>query len=55
EGVSLHSFRGGAAQYTRDTGIPELEIMKLGRWTSKAYTLYYKDNLILVIRTSSLF
>jgi hypothetical protein len=40
DGVTGHSFRYGAAQYARTTGVSDFEIQRLGRWTSEAFRLY---------------
>lgn len=44
-----HSFRKGAAQHASDNGMLEQHIQKLGRWTSRAFQLYFETS------TSSLY
>lgn len=40
-----HSFRKGAAQHASDNGMLEQHIQKLGRWTSKAFQLYFETSV----------
>ena len=37
-----HSFRKGAAQHASDNNMLEEHIQKLGRWTSRAFQLYFE-------------
>lgn len=45
---SGHSFRRGAAQHASDHGMLEENIQQLGRWTSRAFQLYFKTSAILL-------
>ena len=45
EGFSGHSFRKGAAQHAADNGMLAERIQKLGRWSSDAFKLYFKDSV----------
>lgn len=40
-----HSFRRGAAQHASDNGMLEEHIQKLGRWTSRAFQLYFETSV----------
>ena len=40
-----HSFRKGAAQHASDNGMLDQHIQKLGRWTSKAFQLYFETSV----------
>lgn len=40
-----HSFRKGAAQHTSDNGMLDQHIQKLGRWTSRAFQLYFETSV----------
>lgn len=40
EGYSGHSFRRGAATWARMVGLSDLDIQRLGRWTSDCFKLY---------------
>ena len=40
-----HSFRKGAAQHASDNGMLDQHIQKLGRWTSKAFQLYFETSI----------
>lgn len=40
-----HSFRKGAAQHASDNGMLEQHIQKLGRWTSRAFQLYFETSV----------
>ena len=41
---SGHSFRQGAAQHAADYGITHYDIQRLGRWSSKAFKLYFHES-----------
>ncbi|KAI0996202.1 hypothetical protein K3495_g11980 [Podosphaera aphanis] len=41
ETVTLHSFRQGACQHAKDSGIRDDQIQDLGRWTSLAFHRYF--------------
>lgn len=45
QGFSGHSFRKGAAHHANENGMLGEKIQKLGRWTSEAFKLYYKDSI----------
>ena len=40
-----HSFRKGAAQHASDNGMLDQHIQKLGRWTSRAFQLYFETSV----------
>ena len=42
---SGHSFRRGAAQHAADNGILDVDIQRLGRWSSDAFKLYFNTSL----------
>jgi site-specific recombinase XerD len=44
EKYKSHSFRIGRATQLASSGLPETEIMKLGRWNSTAYLTYIRVN-----------
>jgi hypothetical protein len=41
---TLHSFRKGAAQHAKDSGMRDDQIQALGRWTSQAFQVYFKTS-----------
>jgi hypothetical protein len=41
---TLHSFRKGAAQHAKDSGMRDDQIQALGRWTSQAFRVYFKTS-----------
>jgi len=43
-GITLHSFRKGAAQHAKDSGLRDDQIQTLGRWSSQAFKLYFKTS-----------
>ena len=43
-GITLHSFRKGATQHAKDSGLRDDQIQTLGRWTSQSFRLYFKTS-----------
>ena len=41
---TLHSFRKGAAQHAKDSGMRDDQIQALDRWTSQAFQVYFKTS-----------
>jgi hypothetical protein len=55
DGYTNHSFRRGAAQHARDCGFAEAQLGLLGRWTSNAVKLYYKDSDAVLLKLNDHF
>ena len=47
-----HSFRKGAAQHASDNGMLDHHIQELGRWTSRAFQLYFETSVSLLYTLS---
>lgn len=50
-----HSFRKGAAQHASDNGMMDEHIQKLGRWTSRAFQLYFETSVPSLYKLSMRF
>jgi hypothetical protein len=48
QGLTLHSFRKGAAQHAKDSGIRDEQIQAMGRWTSSSVNLYFTTSPALL-------